>query len=69
MHYKINIAKNNEHYFAIAEHSLKDFKKANEVYKDLLQKFPSTEGFKLELTRWDTIGTVITRNGYGAEEN
>lgn len=67
MSYKINIAKNNEHYFATAEHSLPDFEKANAVYKDLLQKFPPVDGFKLELTNWNKVGTVITRNGYGEE--
>jgi hypothetical protein len=62
MYYQINISKNGQHYFATAEHSVTDFAKANELYKDLVQKFPTIAGFKTEMRRYETVGKLIARN-------
>lgn len=62
MFYRINISRNGQHYFATADHSLTDFEKANNVYKDLAQKFPTTEGFKLEMYKYETVGKLICQN-------
>jgi len=62
MYYIISISKNGSHYFATAEHSLTDFNKAHDLYKDFLQKFPTVDGFKIEMTRWDKTGKFICRN-------
>jgi len=63
MYYEINIAKNGKHYFATAPQSLSDFLAANELYKDLIIKFPPSEGYNLTLTRWEKTGKVLTTNG------
>lgn len=60
MYYEINVSKNGMHYFATAERSLTEEAKALEVYWDLFNRFPASEGFKLMLSRNECIGRYIT---------
>lgn len=59
MSYEINISKNGKHYFATAERSLTTLDGATKVYNELKEFYPESQGFKLSLTKWETIGKEI----------
>lgn len=56
MYYEINVAHNGRHYFATAEHSLRDHTTAEEVYNDFLMLFPEEQGYEVSMTRWQKTG-------------
>ncbi len=58
-HYKINVSKNGQHYFATAPHSLVDEKPAMAAFADFVKRFPESEGFKVDCTYWEGRGTHI----------
>lgn len=60
MYYEINVSKNGTHYFATSDRSLREEATALKVYWDLFDRFPASEGFKLMLTRCESIGYQIT---------
>lgn len=59
MYYEINVSKDNYHYFATAERSLKNEHQMNVVYMDIKQRFPASEGFKITVTRYELTGKQI----------
>jgi hypothetical protein len=63
MPYEINISKNGKHYFATAERSLTTLGEATKVYNELKEFYPESQGFKLSLTKWETIGKEIKIDG------
>jgi hypothetical protein len=61
MYFEINVARNGKHFFATAEQSCTTREEALEVYSEFKKKFPSEEGYKLDITQWDTIGRYMTK--------
>jgi hypothetical protein len=59
-HYKFNVSHDGKHIFATEEYSCTDSDKAKKLYKLLNQKFPLTEGFRLDVTFWETYGHDVT---------
>ena len=56
MWYEINISKNGRHVFATHERSIVDHHKLKEVYNVIKEKFPQTEGYMVNVTRYETRG-------------
>lgn len=65
MYYEINVSKNGQHYFATAERSLRDQEQAHQAAQDFKIRFPKSEGFDVQMQRWDSIGTRIDISGGG----
>jgi|LakMenE01Jun11ns_1017448.scaffolds.fasta_scaffold9950417_4 hypothetical protein len=63
MPYEINISKNGKHYFATAERSLTTLGESTKLYNELKEFYPESQGFKLSLTKWETIGKEIKIDG------
>ena len=63
MSYEINISKNGKHHFATAERSLTTLGGATKLYNELKEFYPESQGFKLSLTKWETIGKEIKIDG------
>jgi hypothetical protein len=61
MHYEINVALNGSHLFATHKRSLTNEQGARECFALFAQKFPASEGYSLELTRWDTQGYFVAK--------
>lgn len=61
MYFEINVARNGKHFFATAERSCTTRKEALEVYAELKKKFPIEEGYKLDMTQYETVGHFITK--------
>ena len=54
--YEINVSKNGKYVFSTAERSATDIWQAKKVYKLLKEKFPESEGYKVEVTYWNCLG-------------
>lgn len=59
MYYEINVSLNGKHLFATAERSITDKTKMEDMYKLFLEKFPESEGYKLDVTKWENVGKPI----------
>ena len=59
MYYEINVALHGKHFFATADRSIQSESKLKDVYKVLKEKFPESEGYQLDVKKWETIGTFI----------
>lgn len=59
MYFEINVAKNGIHFFATAERSARDEQKMCEIVRVFKEKFPESEGYVINVTRWDRYGTTI----------
>lgn len=69
MNYRINIALTTgkgwdgkpvyAHFFATADHSITDLTQLARVYTVLAAKFPVSEGYRLEVTQWQTTGQGV----------
>lgn len=59
MYYEINVSLNGKHLFATHERSITDIHKTNTVYKLFAEKFPESEGYKISVTKWETVGQSI----------
>lgn len=64
-HFRINVAKNLQpeaemprwqHLFATAEHSLRDKEPAWAMLTLMQEKFPESEGYKVDMTYWECRG-------------
>ncbi len=60
MHYEINVSLNGQHFFATHARSLTRSSQMVRVYETFLEKFPKSQGFEVEVTRWDCTGTTVT---------
>lgn len=56
MWYEINVSLNGRHYFATAERSIKSEADARAIYASFQKRFPASEGFGIECTRWQKSG-------------
>ena len=59
MGYEINISLDGKHLFATHERSVTNVRKLQEVLPILMEKFPSSEGYKITVTEWRKIGKLI----------
>jgi hypothetical protein len=59
MYYEINISFHGKHFFATAERSITDENKLREVYMILHEHFPESDGYNIEITKWEKIGHQI----------
>ena len=59
MYYEINVSKNGHHVFATAERSLTTITATHALYKLFKEKFPSEEGYLIEVTEWEKHGHKI----------
>lgn len=59
MYYEINVALNGKHFFATSDRSITDWNTLKKVYKTLAEKFPTSEGFELCITRVEYVGSRI----------
>jgi hypothetical protein len=59
-YYEINISKNGQFVFATAERSATDEHSAKKLFKLLKEKFPESEGYKVEVTYWDCTGYFVS---------
>lgn len=57
--YEINVSLNGKHFFATALRSAPTERKAEELYKVFEKKFPESEGYKIMVTYWHSIGEHI----------
>ena len=59
MYYEINVSLNGKHLFATAERSIVSRRQMEETYKLFEEKFPESEGYKINVTRWERTGSPI----------
>jgi hypothetical protein len=51
-HYSINVSQNGKHVFATAPGSCRDRGQAETVHALLVARFPASEGYRVDVTRW-----------------
>ncbi len=59
MHYEFNVSLKGKYLFSTAKKSCTTKREMQRVANVLLNKFPKEEGYAVEVTRWDTVGTPI----------
>lgn len=59
MYYEINVSLNGQHFFATAERSITNLNKAEKIYNLFKEKFPESEGYKIDITEWSKVGKVV----------
>lgn len=59
MYYEINVSLNGLHFFATAPRSCVTEHQCKNVLKELLRRFPESEGWKVTVTRYETLGTRL----------
>ena len=60
MYYEVNVSLNGQHFFATSERSIKESNKLDHVLKVFKEKFPESEGYKITVTYYETIGHILT---------
>ncbi len=55
-HYEFNVSKNGKHVFATADRSAITASEAVKLNELLTTKFPSSEGYDIEMTYWKVEG-------------
>ncbi len=63
MHYTINISLKGRHFFATSDHSLQDRHSFQQCYATLKEKFPESEGYKVDATLWQSYGQTVNAEG------
>ena len=58
-HYAINVAKNGQHFFATHNRSLRTKRKAEQVYAEMLDRFPHSEGWDVSITKQFAYGKAF----------
>ena len=59
MFYEINVSLNGSHLFATAERSITSEYQLERAYNILKVKFPKEEGYRITVTKFETIGKGI----------
>lgn len=62
MYYEINVSLNGNHLFATADRSITTINKAKRVYELFKEKFPESEGYKIDVTYWEKTGRLVEMN-------
>lgn len=53
--YEINVSLNGKHFFATALRSAQTERKVEELYKVFKKKFPESEGYKIMISRLESV--------------
>lgn len=64
-HYRLNVSHNGVHLFATEPSSCRDDWAAKKVYRELRARFPESEGFAVDVTRWEGFGQHIDTSSWG----
>lgn len=56
-YYEINVSKKGQFVFATAERSATNVWDAKQLYKLFKEKFPESEGYEIDVTYWECIGS------------
>lgn len=59
-HYEINVSLNGSHLFATHERSCRDKEPTKKLVELFREKFPETEGYKVDCTYWAASGQKTT---------
>ena len=59
MYYEINVTLNGNHFFATSDRSIQDWNTLKRVFNTFAEKFPTSEGFELYITRVEYVGSRI----------
>ena len=61
-YFEFNVAYEGRHLFATAPRSFPSYRvdKAKRFYADLCERFPESEGFSVEVTKWECFGYPVT---------
>lgn len=59
MYYEITVTKNGYHFFATAEKSIIARYQLDIIYNTLKEKFPTEEGYKISVQKWEKTGKFI----------
>ena len=59
MYYEINVDLNGKHFFATTGRSIYNVEELRQVYNVFKEKFPESEGYKISVVKYETIGSVI----------
>ena len=59
MYYEILVVKNGRHYFATAERSLTDFHAFKVVLKEIIKRFPESEGYEISASEYYREGKQL----------
>ncbi|HDR7263713.1 hypothetical protein [Bacillus sp. CH_203] len=59
MYYEINISKDGKHFFATSERSVDMQSTLESILKVFVEKFPESEGYKINVTNYQTVGKII----------
>ena len=59
MYYEINVSKDGKHVFATADRSITCRTQAEEMTNLFNEKFPKSEGYKVDVTLWRLTGEKI----------
>lgn len=62
MYYEINVAKNGKHLFAIHQRSCQLFSQMQVVLREIIMRFPQSEGFGVDVVEHQDAGTHIPLN-------
>lgn len=62
MYYEINVSLNGNHLFATADRSITTMNKVKRVYELFKEKFPESEGYKIDVTYWEKTGRLVEMN-------
>lgn len=59
MWYEINVSRYGRHFFATHERSISTRHQLAEALHIFEEKFPESEGYKITVTRYETIGHIV----------
>lgn len=62
MWYEINVSLNGRHFFATHKRSLQQESEMKKVLGVMVEKFPESEGFKINLSKWEESGESLDVN-------
>ena len=62
MYYEINVSLNGQHLFATDKRSVTSTQTLENIYKILKEKFPTEEGYNINVTQYETVGKFINMN-------
>lgn len=58
-YYRINVSLNGKYLFATEQGGITQDAKAREVFKLFKEKFPEEEGYKVDVTYWESAGRIM----------
>lgn len=59
MYYEINVSKDGIHFFATSERSINMQSTLEKILEVFVEKFPESEGYKISVNKYETVGKII----------